>query len=76
MFLMFWLKCDHEKGIGITRVNLEKQEKLNSKVQLKFCVFQSNWSLYTWLPCRHVYKPISHAGRQLSTTNGAIGRKD
>jgi len=30
-------------------------------------VFQSNWSLYTWLSCRHVYKTTSHAGRQLAT---------
>ena len=65
------------KCMGITRVNLEKLEKnWIQKVKRTFLVFPSNWSLYTWLPCRHVYKTPSHAGRQLSNTNGAFGRKD
>jgi len=64
------------KGMDNRGVNLEKQEKLNLKSKTGILAFPSNWSLYTWLPCWHVYKTTWHVGQQLSNTNGAFGRKD
>jgi len=46
------------------------------KLKLQFLPFSSNWSLYTWLPCWHVYKTTQHACRHIISSNGAFGRRD
>jgi len=45
-------------------------------LKMKFVVFPSKWSLYTWLTGWHVNITTQHAGQHFTLTNREIGRRD